>query len=74
MEENRHLSLEKKDSPDPLPPLIKYLATHELECFDSVEGDTEMDTHTVSPSLVPSYFRLVHLISNLLQLEIFSTY
>lgn len=56
MEENRNLSLETKDSSDPLPPLIEYLSTHELECFDSVDKDTELDTHTVFPSLVVSQY------------------
>ncbi|XP_063946681.1 S-type anion channel SLAH2 isoform X2 [Daucus carota subsp. sativus] len=51
MEEIRHLSPEKKDSADPLPALISYVSTHELEGFDSVNRDTEMDTHTVRPSL-----------------------
>ncbi|KAL8127890.1 hypothetical protein AgCh_014729 [Apium graveolens] len=59
MEENRNLSFETKDSPDPLPPkdspdplppLIEYLSTHELECFDSLDKDTDLDT--VFPSLV----------------------
>ena len=57
MEEIRHLSPEKKDSADPLPALISYVSTHELEGFDSVNRDTEMDTHTVRPSLdVSEYF------------------
>lgn len=54
MEENRNLSLETKDSPDPLPPLIEYLSTHELECFDSLDKDTDLDT--VFPSLVVSQY------------------
>lgn len=54
MEENRNLNLEMKDSPDPLPPLIEYVSTQELECFDSLNKDTELDTHTVFPSLVVS--------------------
>lgn len=56
MEENKNLSLEKKDSPDPLPPLIEYVSTHELECFDSLNKDTELDTHTVFPSLDVSQY------------------
>lgn len=52
MEENRNWNLETKDSPDPLPPLIKYVSSHELECFDSLNKDTESDSHTISPSLV----------------------
>lgn len=52
MEENRNWNSETKDSPDPLPPLINYVSTHELECFDSLNKDTESDTHTISPSLV----------------------
>lgn len=54
MEENRNWNLETKDSPDPIPPLIKYVSTHELECFDSLNKDTESDSHTISPSLVVS--------------------
>lgn len=61
MEDTRHLSSEKKDSPDPLPSLIKRISSQKLDGFDIVNRDLVLDTHIVSPSPVETKIDAVEL-------------